>query len=422
MVEPSEVVWYMDEVTGRAVGHRPATAGPVRKQQPIEPYLETADRHKEAGTRLPGETRLGGLKKALIRVVRLYTVEQATFNQAVLAALLEINVGLNEIRSDVDRRLGTTQAGLANTDLAVEQTRAAIDRLEEKVLDVRNLLAAGNEERAGDRTELMNLRARVDMLLEEARRRLPEPLDAEQLKKFAEQLEGKLDPLYKQLEDRFRGSRDEIIDRQRAYLADVANLKGGAAPVVDIGCGRGEWLELLKDNGIPAYGVDTNATFAEENQARGLDVRVGDAIEHLETLPEGSVGAVTGFHIAEHLPFPVLIRLIDAARKALRPGGALILETPNPSNLVVGASSFYVDPTHRNPLHPHLVEFLLSARGFRDVDLRFLHPANDQAFVVPVAKEQTAEHDAMSRIVDHLNWAFFGPQDFAVIGRRAAAE
>jgi O-antigen chain-terminating methyltransferase len=421
MVEPtpSEVVSYMDEVTSRALGKRPP--GPARHQQPIEPFLETADRHKEAGTRLPGPSRMAALKQAVIRVARLYTVEQAAFNQAVLSALLELNVGLNEVRADVDRRLGTSQAALTSTDLTLEQTRAAVDRLEQRLLDVRNLLASSGEQRAEDRTDLLNLRARVDMLLEEARKRLPEPLSADQLGRFAHELDGKLDPLYKQLEDRFRGSREAIVDLQKEYLADVAELKGGAAPVVDIGCGRGEWLELLKDNGIPAYGVDTNATFAALNQERGLDVRFGDALEHLESVPDGSIGAVTGFHLAEHLEFPVLVRLIDAARRALRPGGPLIFETPNPTNVVVGSSAFYLDPTHRNPLHPHFMEFLLAARGFANVELRFLHPSDEQAFVLPVAKEDTAEHDAMSRIVDHLNWAFFGPQDFAVVGRRSSA-
>ncbi|MDQ1446660.1 MAG: hypothetical protein QOI20_3124 [Acidimicrobiaceae bacterium] len=411
----------MDEVTGRALGQRAATPGPLRRQQPIEPFLETADRHKEAGTRLPGPSRMSALKQAVIRIARLYTVEQATFNQAVLSALLELNVGLNEVRADLDRRLGSSQAALASTDLTLEQTRSAVDRLEERLLDLRNLLAASNEQRAADRTDLLNLRSRVDMLLEEARRRLPEPLDPGQLKTFADQLNGKLDPLYKQLEDRFRGSREEIIELQRAYVGDVADLKGGAAPVVDIGCGRGEWLEVLKDNGIPAYGVDINATFAEQNQARGLDVRVGDAIDHLESVPEGSVGAVTGFHVAEHLEFPVLVRLIDAARRVLRPGGVLIFETPNPTNVIVGSASFYMDPTHRNPLHPQFMEFLLGARGFADVEVRYLHPSDEQAFVLPVAKEATAEHDAMSRIVEHLNWAFFGPLDYAVIGRRTSA-
>lgn len=409
----------MDEVTDRALGRRPATPGPVRRQEPIEPFLETADRHKEAGTRLSGPSRMAFLKQAVLRVARLYTVEQATFNQAVVSSLLELNVGLNEIRADMDRRLGSSQAALASTDLSVEQARAAVDQLEQRLSELRNLLAEANERQAGDRTELLNVRARVDMLLEEARRRLPEPLDADQLGRFSAELDGKLDPLYKQLEDRFRGTRQHIIELQHEYLNDVADLKDGSAPIVDIGCGRGEWLELLKDHGIPAYGIDLNRTFVEANQARGLDVRLGDAVEHLESVPEGSIGAVTGFHIAEHLEFPLLVRLVDAARGALRPGGVLLLETPNPTNVIVGSSAFYIDPTHRNPLHPDLMEFLLSSRGFIDVEVRYLHPSDEQAFVAPVAKEGTAEHDAMNRIVEHLNWAFFGPQDFAVLGRRA---
>jgi SAM-dependent methyltransferase len=423
MVEPpsSEVVSYMDEVTDRALRKRPATPGPARRQQPIEPFLETADRHKEAGTRLPGRSRFAGLKQAVIRVARLYTVEQATYNQAVVSALLELNVGLNEIRSDLDRRLGSNQAALVSTDLSLEQTRASVDRLEQRLADLRDLIGSSDEQRAADRTEVLGLRARVDMFLEEARARLPEPLDHAQLQRFSDELNGKLDPLYKQLEDRFRGSREGIIELQKAYLPDVAELKGGTAPVVDIGCGRGEWLELLRDNDIPAFGIDINATFAAENQARGLDVRVGDAVEFLEQAPEGSLGAVTGFHLAEHLEFPVLVRLVDAALQAVQPGGALIFETPNPTNVVVGSSAFYLDPTHRNPLHPHFLQFLFEARGWTGVEVRYLHPSSEQEFILPELEEGTVERELLGRIFDHMNWAFFGPLDFAVIGRRATA-
>jgi SAM-dependent methyltransferase len=398
------------------------TLGPARRQKPIEPFLETADRHKEAGTRLVGPSRFGGVKKAFLRLARLYTVEQATFNQAVLSSLLELNTGLNELRADVDRRLATSQATLTSTQLTLDDARVAVDRLEDKLIEVRSVLGENAALRAVDRTELLALRSRVDMLLADARSRLPEPMDADELRAFTKEVEGWLDPLYLQLEDRFRGSREAIIELQKEYLPDVLDLTGGTAPVVDIGCGRGEWLELLRDNGIPAYGVDNNATFVEGNQARGLDVRLADAVEHLNTVDESSLGAVTGFHLAEHLPFPLLVQLVDAALRALRPGGVLILETPNPSNLVVGSSAFYIDPTHRNPLHPHFLDFLVTARGFVNVELRFLHPADDQVFVLPeTGSAGDGTRLAFARIVEQLNWALFGPQDYAVLGRKAAA-
>lgn len=421
----SETLSVMKHLTSRAVGRDVADAatpvmGPVTRQHSIADFLATADRHKAAGTRLVGPSRLSFVKRAVLRVARLYTVEQTAFNQAVLSSLVELSTGLDEVRADLERRLGSSQAALATTQLTLDEATAAVDRLEDRITEVRNVLAERATQRAADRTDLLTLRSRVDALLNEARARLPLPMGADELHEFTKDADRWLDPLYRQLENRFRGSREEIIELQREYVPDVLDLQGGSAPAVDIGCGRGEWLELLRDNGIPAYGIDNNATFVEENQARGLDVRLADAVEHLDKVDEGSLGAVTCFHIAEHLPFPLLVQLVDGALRALRPGGVLILETPNPSNLVVGASAFYIDPTHRNPLHPHFLEFLVSARGFVDVELRFLHPADDQAFVLPESA-RNGEGQAFTRIVEHLNWALFGPQDYAVVGRRAAA-
>lgn len=221
-----------------------------------------------------------------------------------------------------------------------------------------------------------------------------------------------LDDFYEDLETRFRGSREHVTGLVKVYLDDVKECGG---PVLDIGCGRGEWLELLGENGIEAYGVDLNESFSQANRDRGLDVRTGDAIAHLAALAPNSLGVITGFHLAEHLPFPVLIELADRAVEALRPGGLLILESPNPTNVRVGAAQFWIDPTHIRPLHPELLRFVLQQRGFARADIRPLHPAAfyDTDWAAALGLAATDEGTAL---LDELREALTGPMDYAVIG------
>jgi SAM-dependent methyltransferase len=219
---------------------------------------------------------------------------------------------------------------------------------------------------------------------------------------------------YLEFERRFRGSRAEIQQRQRDAVRHVESLAGGDAPVLDLGAGRGEWLAVLAEAGVPAYGVDTNAEMAGEAVAAGLDVRTEDALVHLEELPEATLGAVTGFHLAEHLPIPALTRVLDAAYLALQPGGVVVLETPDPTNLGVGTAGFYLDPTHLRPLHPLFLQFLVEQRGFVDVEVHRVHPV-DAALAAPQGGDEPR-----ARVVDALAQALFGPQDYVVVGRRPA--
>jgi SAM-dependent methyltransferase len=189
----------------------------------------------------------------------------------------------------------------------------------------------------------------------------------------------RLDALYAVFEDRFRGSRDEIRRRQSIYLPHVRAAKAGSARarVIDLGCGRGEWLELLRDEGLTAAGVDLNRVFLESCRALKLDVHEQDALNFLGAQKPDSAGAITSFHMIEHLPHRMLIELFDQTLRVLRPGGVAIFETPNPENLLVGAHTFYDDPTHRNPLPPEPTRFILEARGFTGTEIVRLHPHAD---------------------------------------------
>ena len=186
-------------------------------------------------------------------------------------------------------------------------------------------------------------------------------------------------PFYRAFEDKYRGSRELIKERLRVYLPFVTPLAQlhPHLPALDLGCGRGEWLELMADNHITAHGVDLDEGMLAACRERGLSVLNTDALAHLQTQSGHSLLAITGFHIAEHLPFDLLQALFTQARRVLIPGGLLILETPNPENLLVGASHFYMDPTHQRPLPSQLLSFLAEHHGLGPVKvLRLQEPAH----------------------------------------------
>jgi len=186
---------------------------------------------------------------------------------------------------------------------------------------------------------------------------------------------GELDAVYADFEEHFRGSRELIIERARPYLDWVREAGAGSeeAPVLDLGCGRGEWLELLRDEQLHGSGVDLNRIFVDACHSRGLVVAHTDVLQALKALPPKRIGAITSMHLVEHLPFEVLMALLEESRRVLRPGGLLLLETPNPENLIVGSCTFYTDPTHRNPIPPDTLRWLVESRGFRDARIIRLH-------------------------------------------------
>lgn len=182
---------------------------------------------------------------------------------------------------------------------------------------------------------------------------------------------------YRAFEDRLRGSRELIKERQKVYLPFLQPLKQIYAEnsVLDLGCGRGEWLEVLLEDGFQAKGVDLDEGMLEACVALNLPAEQDDAIAMLERTPSASMAVVSGFHIAEHMPFSRLQCLVGEAVRVLKPAGLLILETPNAENLVVGTNNFYLDPTHERPI-PHLtLSFLADYSGFaRTKTLRLQEP------------------------------------------------
>lgn len=217
-----------------------------------------------------------------------------------------------------------------------------------------------------------------------------------------------LETFYYRLEERYRGADDEIKQRLLIYRNDFRAARERVAvsgPVVDIGCGRGELLEVLGEDGFQAVGVDSNDIQLDAARRRGAVVVHADAFDYLSGLDDESVLAVTGIHVVEHIPFPDLVRLMQQVVRVLKKGGVALFETPNPRNLIVGATTFHLDPTHVRQLPPEVMRVLLETVGFDKVEIRPLHPSDTLDYMVKI-----------QNLDPHVAMLLYGPQDYAVIG------
>lgn len=311
---------------------------------------------------------------------RVFTIQQRSFNGSILHSLHLVLDGIHGMNRDA--------ACMENKMLQLEKKMMAIDYL---------------------KIGLVTQERRVSILLEELRnqtgttdsnnRSITEKLDIPDI----------LDPLYLSFEDQFRGSREEIRRRLFDYIPIIKDAGAGSKDrmLLDIGCGRGEWLELMQDEKLSARGLDLNSVLVEKCQEKGFEVEKCDALSYLRSLPDNSLGAITSFHLIEHLDFDTRVALFDESVRVLKSGGVAIFETPNPRNLLVGACNFWADPTHLRPLYPETHQFLMEYRGFCKVELLFLHPHEE---------EQRLPETEAPELAGRLNELFSCARDYAVIG------
>lgn len=216
------------------------------------------------------------------------------------------------------------------------------------------------------------------------------------------------DALYVALENHFRGSRDLVAQRQTDYLPHLPSVISESTPLIDLGCGRGEWLKVLKAQGISAMGVDSNSVCIAECKEEGLAVEEQDLLSFLSQRPSASVGTYTLFQVLEHLPFPVLIEALREMRRTLVPGGRVIAEVPNAKNLRVSAGTFWIDPTHQRPLFPELLMFLATEVGFGSAEGVYTNNLAPQHDLSGLPDGAT---NALRSVVDAVD----GAGDFALI-------
>ena len=333
--------------------------------------------------------RLRGLllvpvKAVLRKLMRWYVepafAQQRDFNSRVLQALDELSERVDAVAGAVD----DSSRALASIERSVDGTDERLLELDERLLRVerRTRQAPAAATAQGDQPQVR-------------------PAHSDGADYFA-------------FESRMRGSTELIRQRQSVYLDDFR----AAAPVLDIGCGRGEFLTLLREAGVEARGIDVDAEMVTHCREEGLEVEQADALSHLASLEDDSLGGIFCAHVLEHLSPPALFRLLELGVAKLRPEGVFAAETPNPLSLFALAN-FSADLSHDRPLHPATLSFLARQAGFRKVELRFLSELSEaerlKLVPLPEGRDFAPTKDALDANVNRLNDVVFGPQDYALL-------
>lgn len=367
--------------------------------------IDIAAAHANAGSDVTSMLHHRGLKRRVAQFIgkiviflgRVITIPQRNFNNSMLHVL---RITLDGIK-DMNRGNAEQRAALQDQFLEVQaQFKKLEDRVNEKTSTIEYL-----------KTGLATQERRVSILLEELRHQISKQKGDQETEEMEFSDLNILDPLYLSFENQFRGSRQDIRHRLEEYLPLMRKTCEGKDDftVLDIGCGRGEWLELLQEHGFAAKGVDLNHVLVEECREMGFDVTEENALTYLQKLPDNSLGVITAFHLIEHLPFDALVALYDESARVLKPGGIALFETPNPKNLLVGACNFWADPTHLKPLYPDTQQFIMEYRGFTNVELLYLHP-HDEGIHLPV--------DEAPKLGARLNDLLSNARDYALVGHK----
>jgi SAM-dependent methyltransferase len=355
-------------------------------------WAVTADRPSLYKPGRWGQTRgllLAPAKPVLRKLMRWYIepafAQQRDFNSRVLGALDELSERIDMLAEQVERSL---DGALETLGRSLEQLDRSFTELDERLLHVERRV-----------------------------RRQGQPSGAEANPGLsAPERASHAEPDYFAFESRMRGSSELIRERQTIYADEFRD----AAPVLDIGCGRGEFLSLLREAGIEARGVDTNPDMVAHCLDDGLAVEQADGSAFLAGLGDDSLGGIFCAHLLEHLYPAAIFRLLELAVEKLRPGGLFVAETPNPLSLIALAN-FSADLSHNRPLHPSTLSFLARQAGFREVTLRFAsEPAEDERLQRVPLPDEPGFVEAQQRLdgdVDRLNEVVFGPQDYAVLAR-----
>jgi len=336
------------------------------------------------------------IKFVLRKLMRWYVEPVAADQRAFNYSVLRLVDALSE-------RVDGAVARAATLEAEVARLESGRSRLEAEVNALRDQLGTAVEE-LDDRVVRVERRPAGAPARAAAAPREAAPLDEIPFDYFA-------------FESRMRGPRALIAERQRAYVDDFRD----AAPVLDVGCGRGEFLALLAEAGIEARGVDLDADMVAFCRGEGLDVEHADALTYLEGLDESALGGIFAAQFVEHLRPGPLTAFLNLAGSRLRPGGVLVLETINPLSLFA-LRNYFADLTHAQPLIPDTLSLLAKQAGFAEIEIRFLNEPEDAQRLEPVELPSEPSFDRARRALDsnraRLNEVVFGPQDYALVARR----
>ena len=329
-----------------------------------------------------------------------------------IVSLREQVDGLRQQLEDADARLLDSSKRIDYTHELLDETNARLLDSSKRIDYTHGLIDETN-------SRLVESSLRIDQTQEDVRESEARVADiATELCAFQRQLGHsvrdlqRLDAWYQDLQELHRGSHESLLEVQKSYVTHFREREWLSVdgPIFDLGCGRGEWLSMMREEGWAVRGVDSSEQAVAEGRELGLDVELGDLVDALEACPENALAGVTAFQVIEHLPFSRIISLMFAAYRALVPGGILLLETPNPENLQVATYSFWMDPTHRHPIPPPLIMDLTFHVGFRDGSILRKNPW-----------PQWRDKDPETSLESEVSYRLFGPQDYAVLVYKPAS-
>jgi len=431
-MDVNPTVQLIEDLVDRALGRadRPTTVSPAVTTADLERHLAAIEMNARVDEMPQPVGRYSTLKRLILKLSSFVLVRQRTVNLASAGVASGLIRSMDEIKAEMAHESKRQAGALAGIEprlrSAATQHRDMHEETVERVRGLEMQLAAHEALVAEMRARINDVEA--TLVLESSRRHAMERSLVSRLAaasrpnagdpRIATESAGDLEAfglheMYERFESWFRPSDATLRQRFEEYVPLLAEATGQGAPVLDLGAGRGELLLRLRVAGVDCYGVDSNQSMVDRALASGLDVRREDLLEHLRSLRAESIGAICAIHVAEHLPPELLLDMLTEALRVLIPGGALVLETPNPTNLVIGAASFHNDPTHVHPITPDYLSFVCKDRGFAEVETRFLHPFPE--YELELGSTGSVALDALLR---DLQWALKGPQDFAVVARR----
>ncbi|MFQ6083576.1 MAG: class I SAM-dependent methyltransferase [Candidatus Aminicenantia bacterium] len=308
-----------------------------------------------------------------------------------LIELFQLNQKLMDAKDKEWDALGSNHVGMI-----FKSMEWRIDKLATEYQDVKILMK-----------KFLLLEDKLDSLLTTLKKRKkPSPEQVEEI------LEPLRDYKYAGFENRFRGYEEQLIRAQKKYLPYFVNKEN----VVDLGCGRGEFLQILRDNNIKSYGVDSNDEMIELCLEKGLKCIKGDILEHLSSLRDESLGGIFSAQVIEHLPPKYLMELINKSFFKLKKGCYIVLETVNPTSIFTLVSTYFLDLSHQKPIHPQTLKFLLEITGFEEVEIQFLSPLEKEKLQTLPATDEFST--IINQNIDKLNKLLYAPSDYAAIGKK----
>lgn len=317
-----------------------------------------------------------------------------------------------EFNGSITRSINVIRNIVHAHDSKIEAQQSKINAYESIIAAQEHAINQAREQLDSELSISADRLRRIERRLNEGRISQYPPITLDRLVK--EDKEGHNDIDYFLFEQRYRGNREDIKRRQKIY---VDHFKG-KSNVLDLGCGRGEFVELLIENGIKVTGIDSSRDMVLFCKEKGLPVIESDLFEYLNTIEDDSVDGIFAAQVIEHLTPDRLLKFIKLAYTKLKPAGTIVLETINPQCLTASANWFYMDLSHVKPVHPLTIQFIFEAEGFKSIQLKYLNPITDRSIPKLTIEGVNGNLEEFNQAVEKLNQFLYGPQDYAIIGTK----